>query len=84
MLIEVELLVLRRDQFLLVDGYLLAAYAMKMLRLGYGVNKNDCERNQRHQRSEPRCEVFLSSDVEAVHSLREEVALTHQLFELVF
>ena len=69
MLSEAELIVLCSFHFLLVHGYLLATYAMKMLSLGYGVNENDRGRNQCHQRSEPRCEILLASDVEALHSL---------------
>ena len=70
MLIEVELFVRRKFfHFLLIYGYLLAAYVMNMISLGYGVNQNDCGRNHCYQRSEPRGEFLLSSDIEPLHLL---------------
>ena len=56
---------------------------MNMLSLGYGVDENNRDRNHCHQRSEPRCELLLSSNIEPLHLLRKEVALTQKLCKLI-
>ena len=82
-LIEVELIVNCSFHFLLEYGYLLTTYVVEMLSLAYGVNENNRGRNHGHQRSELRCEILLSSDIEPLHLLREEVALTQKFCKLI-